>query len=253
MVQDLVSIIVPAYKQEKTIVADIVAVEKQLRETKIDYELIVVIDGNVDKTHELVKEVKNIKIRVIAYEKNQGKGYAVRQGVLKARGDIIGFVDAGGDLDLSVISMALSYMNLYNADIVIGSKLHHDSIVNYPLNRRIISVGYRTITRLLFDFEVKDTQVGVKFFRKKVAKDVFRRLLVKKFAFDVEMLAVASVLGYKNIHEIPVKLKFKQGSITNANFWKIAILMFWDTATVFYRIRILRYYRQSNKKNWLKI
>lgn len=253
MYQKLVSIVIPAYKQEKTIVGDVNTMEEELRKINFDYELIVVIDGNVDKTHELVKKMNNDRLKIIAYQKNQGKGYAVRQGVLKARGDIIGFVDAGGDIDLSVIPMALDYMSLYNADIVVGSKLHPDSMVNYPPIRIILSWGFRTITRVLLNLSVKDTQVGVKFFTKKVAKDVFPRLLVKEYAFDVEMLAVARVLGYKNIHEIPIRLRFKSGTISNTNFWKASLHMLWDTLAVFYRIRILKYYRESNKKNWLKI
>lgn len=249
----LISVVVPAYKQEKTIVGDVKEIEAELQKLKLDYELIVVVDGDVDKTQALLSRLKNNKMQVITYPHNQGKGFAIKQGMAKAKGDIIGFLDAGGDIDLSVIPMALDYMEFENADIVIGSKLHPDSIVSYPPIRIILSWGYRTITKTLLNLGVKDTQVGVKFFRKNVAKDVFPRLLVKKFAFDVEMLAVARVLGYDRIYEVPVKLRFKQGTITNTNFWRATILMLWDTLAVFYRIKILRYYRKSNRRNWLKI
>ena len=140
-----------------------------------------------------------------------------------------------------------------NADILIGSKLHPDSQVNYPLLRRILSWGFRSLTKILLNLGVKDTQVGVKFFRGNVARDIFPRLLVKKFAFDVEILAVARVLGYDKIFEIPIKLRFKPGTITNSNFWITSLHMIWDTLAIFYRIRILKYYRKSNRKNWLKV
>lgn len=248
-----VSVVIPAYKQEKTIVEDVRRIEKELKALSTKYEIIVVDDGSPDKTASHIKRIKNKKIRLISYKENQGKGYAVRQGMLKAKGDIVGFIDAGGDIHLSVIPIALSYMDFEKADIVVGSKLHPDSKVNYPLIRKILSWGYRTIARVLLNLKVKDTQVGVKFFKRNVARDVFPRLLVKKFAFDVEMLAVARVLGYDNIHEVPVKLRFRQGTITNSNFWKVSLHNLWDTLAVFYRIRILRYYRKSNRKNWLKV
>lgn len=251
MKKKLASVVIPSYKQEATIVNDVKEIEGELKNLKLNYEIIVVIDGKVDKTEKLLKKLRNKRIRIYAYPKNQGKGYAVRQGILKAKGDIIGFIDAGGDIDLSVIPLALDYMDFEKADIVVGSKLHPDSKVNYPLIRIILSWGYRTVARVLLNLKVKDTQVGIKFFKKEVARDVFPRLLVKKFAFDVEMLAVAKVLGYDNIHEVPVKLKFRQGTITNGNFWKASALMLWDTLAVFYRIRIIKYYRKSNRKNWL--
>ncbi|OGK30464.1 hypothetical protein A3F29_00475 [Candidatus Roizmanbacteria bacterium RIFCSPHIGHO2_12_FULL_33_9] len=165
--------------------------------------------------------------------------------MLRGKGDVIGFIDAGRDLDPSQLQIALGIMQLNDADIVIGSKLHEDSKVNYPFVRKVLSWGYRTLTHLLFGFDVKDTQVGLKIFKKRVAKDIFSRIIVKSLAFDVEVLAVAYSLGYKNIYESPIKLDFKAGnSITLSNFWKIIILMLWDTAAIFYRLRILNFYRR---------
>ncbi|MEK9176572.1 MAG: glycosyltransferase [Patescibacteria group bacterium] len=239
------SLVVPTYKQEKTIIRDILYLNKVLSLLPYKSEIIVVIDGRVDKSYEKLKKAKIKNVKIISYIKNQGKGFAVRKGMLKAKGDIIAFMDAGLDINPSALSIALSLMQLHDADIVLGSKLHPDSIVNYPLSRKILSVGYRSITRLLFKFEVKDTQVGLKIFKKKVVRDVFPRIIVKTYAFDVEVLAVARLLGYDKIHETPIKLKFRQGSITNSNFWKISFWMLVDTLAIFYRINIIKYY---NKK-----
>lgn len=241
----LLSLIVPAYKQEKTIVKDIQNLDKVLSSLRFKYEIIVVVDGFLDKTFEIINKqkskIKNLK--VLGYEKNHGKGYAVKYGMLKAQGDIIGFIDAGMDLDPSEISIILDTMNWNNADIVIGSKLHPESKVKYPPARKILSWGYRTFTHLLFGFKVKDTQVGLKFFKKKVAKEVFSRILIKSFAFDVEVLAVAYSRGYKKIYESPIKLNFSGiSSINSLNFWKVIFLMLWDTFAVFYRLKILHYY-----------
>ena len=239
------SLVVPTYKQEKTIIRDILYLNKVLSLLPYKSEIIVVIDGRVDKSYEKLKKAKIKNVKIISYIKNQGKGFAVRKGMLKAKGDIIAFMDAGLDINPSALSIALSLMQLHDADIVLGSKLHPDSIVNYPMSRKILSVGYRSITRLLFKFEVKDTQVGLKIFKKKVVRDVFPRIIVKTYAFDVEVLAVARLLGYDKIHETPIKLKFRQGSITNSNFWKISFWMLVDTLAIFYRINIIKYY---NKK-----
>jgi glycosyltransferase involved in cell wall biosynthesis len=241
-----ISIILPAYKQEKTIVEDIERLKRFLSGLAIPYELIVVVDGLVDDTYKNAKVLKNKTIKVFCYEDNLGKGHAVQYGMLKAKGDVIGFIDAGMDLEVSAIGMLLDYMLLHDADIIIGSKLHPDSVVKYPMQRKILSWGYRNLTQLMFGFDVKDTQVGLKLFRKKVVKEVFPLLLVKRFAFDVEILAVSYARGYKKIYEAPVKLTFNWGSsianFTSGSFWKVIFSMLWDTAAVYYRLKILRYY-----------
>ncbi len=241
----LLSLVVPAYKQEKTIEKDIKNLDKVLSELPYKYEIVVVVDGYFDKTHDILKKLssKIKKLKVLGYEKNHGKGFAVKYGMLKAKGDIIGFIDAGMDLDPSEISVALDLMDWNKADIIIGSKLHPESRVNYPVWRKILSWGYRTLTHLLFGFSVKDTQVGMKFFRKKVAHDVFSKIIIKRYAFDIEVLTVAYKLGYKKIYESPVKLNFNNAaSIVTSNFWKVIFWMLWDTAAVFYRLKILKYY-----------
>lgn len=124
----------------------------------------------------------------------------------------MGFIDAGIDIDPYGIQMLLDYMKLHDADIIAGSKLHPESKVNYPTARKILSWDYRTLTHLLFGFNVKDTQVGLKLFKGEVVRNVFPRLLVKKFAFDVETLAVAYSLRYTRIYEAPIKLDFSDAT-----------------------------------------
>lgn len=243
MAVSLLSLVVPAYKQEKTIVKDILLLSKALSALPFKYEIIIVVDGFVDETFQRAKKIKNNRVKIIGYKENKGKGFAIKTGIDTANGDIIGFIDSGMDLDPKEISLMLNIMDWKKADIVIGSKLHPDSVVNYPWARKILSWGYRMIVKTLFRLNIKDTQVGLKFFRKNVAKNVFPRIIVKEFAFDVEVLAVARMLGYERIYEAPIKLKFKQGSVTSTNFWKISFRTLWDTLAVFYRMRILRYYK----------
>lgn len=238
----ILSLVVPAYREEKTIRNDIRNLSKVLSGLPYEYEIIVVVDG-CEKTHKQAVKIRDNNVKVFFYEKNQGKGYAIKYGITKVRGGIVGFLDAGSDLDPSEIFIALDLMNWNNADIVVGSKLHPESKVNYPLSRKILSWGYRTLTHALFGFNIRDTQVGFKLYKSKVAKDIFPRLLVKKYAFDIEILAVAYSFGYKKIYEAPIKLNFKNAStITSLNLWKVIFWMLWDTAAVFYRLKILHYY-----------
>lgn len=246
----LVSLIVPAYKQEGTIEKDLKRIEIVLSQLRHDYEMIVVVDGEVDKTLENAKKVSSSKIKVYGYKHNHGKGYAIRYGMVRSKGEIIGFIDAGMDLNPNGLSLLLEEFEWHQADIVIGSKRHPLSRVNYPLPRRIISFLSQLWILFLFGLNVRDTQVGMKFFRKKVIEDVLPRLLVKKFAFDIEILVVAFNLGYKNIIEAPVELNFNfKSSVSQAILGSI-FRTFWDTMAIFYRLRILRYYNSENKRKW---
>lgn len=237
------SLVIPAYKQEKTIIKDLKNLSKVLSSLSIKYEIIVVVDGFLDKTYEKAKSIKNINIKVFGHKENIGKGSTIKYGVEKAKGTIIGFLDAGMDINPSEINKMLDIMSWNKADIVIGSKLHPQSKVNYPFARRIISLGYRILTHFLFGFKVKDTQVGFKLFKRRVAKEVFSKIVVKKFAFDIEVLAVSYKLGYTKIYEAPIKLNFNgASSITSSSFWNVIFWMLWDTFAVFYRLKILRYY-----------
>jgi len=248
----LISLVVPAYKQEKTIKKNIDSLSSAMSDLPYEYEIIVVVDGQLDKTYETILKHKNSHVKVFGYQHNLGKGYAVKYGMLHAKGDVVGFIDAGMDIDPTGISMLLNHMIWYDADIVVGSKLHPVSQVDYPLSRKMLSWGYRTFTHFLFGFKVRDTQAGIKFFKKKVIEDVFPRLMVKQFAFDVEILALSYALGYTRIYEAPIRLNFNgASSITSSNLWNTIFLMLLDTMAVFYRIKILKYYKKSNKKNWI--
>lgn len=248
------SLILPAYKQERTIVKNIAKLVATLNALRYPYELILVIDGLLDRTYEKVREIKSKKIKILVFEKNQGKGSAIKQGGLMAKGDVIGFIDAGMDIDLNGIQMLLNHFVWYDADIIVGSKMHPVSQVNYPTYRKILSWGYRTFTHLLFGFKVRDTQAGIKLYKRKVVRDVFPKLATKHFAFDVEILALSTTLGYKRIFEAPIKLNFTgASSITSSNLWKTVFLMVWDTIAIYYRIKIVksykkRKYRKSRKK-----
>lgn len=246
--EKLISLVVPAYKQEKTIVEDLVKIREALDRIRYDYEIIVVIDGMVDKTFEKAKRIKSSKIKVLGYDINRGKGYAIRYGMNQARGDIIGFIDSGMDLNPNGLSILLERLEWNNADIIVGSKRHPESKVTYPFERRAISFLSQVFIRILFGLNLRDTQVGMKFFKREVIKKVLPRLLVKKFAFDIEMLVVARHLGYSKIVEAPIKLHFNfGGSIVSQSLISAIIKTFWDTLAIFYRLKVIHYYDKIRK------
>jgi len=247
----LLSLIIPAYQQEKTIQKDIQRIKKIIDQITKNYEIIVVVDGMKDKTLVKAKALRFRRVKVYGYPSNHGKGYAVRFGMAKAKGDMIAFIDAGMDLHPKGLEILLTIMEVAKADIVIGSKLHPKSKVSYPWQRKVMSWGYRSMVKMCFGLNVSDTQVGLKVFRRKVLEDVLPRLLVKRYAFDIEILAVAHHLGYKKIKEAPITLIFNNwSSITSTNFMRTIYLMLWDTAAVYYRLKILKYYNTKSKRKW---
>ena len=249
-----ISVIIPVYRGAKTIERDINQVNTALFQLDIPYEIIVVVDGIVDKTFDRASKIakKNKHLSVIGYAHNKGKGYAVRYGMARSKGNVIAFIDAGSDIRSEGLAMLFEHLHWYNADIIVGSKRHPVSKVHYPFFRIVLSWGYQMLIRILFGLSVRDTQVGMKLYRRTVLEDVLPRLLVKRFAFDIEILAVARHLGYRRIYEAPIELDFSEVStIRSFALWKALLNMLWDTCAVFYRLHILHYYDASNKRTWV--
>ncbi len=247
------SVVVPAYKQEKTIVQNIHQLIEILDSLKIPYEIICVVDGVLDETWSKAKKITSSKLKVVGYKTNRGKGCAVRYGLQFAKGNLIATIDSGNDLKLDVLRMMLEHFRWYDADIIVGSKRHPASKVTYPLPRRLMSWGYQVLVRLLFNLKIRDTQVGMKVFKREVIEKIRSRLLVKQYAFDIEMLAVANYLGFKKIYEAPVEVRLdfnKSSGIISKGFANTVFRMLWDTVAVFYRLRIRHYYDDRNLVNW---
>jgi len=248
----ILSLVVPAYKQEKTIKKDLRNIDKTLKEglgRDTEYEIILVVDGMLDKTESEARKLKSRYIKVFSYPKNHGKGHAVRYGMARAKGNLISFLDSGMDISPKGIMMLMSHMDWYNADIIVGSKRHPVSRVNYPFKRRVFSIGYHLGVKILFGLPLTDTQSGIKIFKKEVVEKMLPRLLVKRYAMDIEMLAVAKHLGFGRIYEAPIEVKFDKA--TSAIKWHTIFKMIWDTLAVFYRLRILHYYNDRNRRNWI--
>lgn len=242
------SLVVPVYRQEKTIVNNLTAIKQALDSIRYDYEIIAVVDGKVDKSYEKIKAAKIPKVTCLYYSENRGKSYAIRLGMHHAKGDYIMFMDSGMEIDTSGISMLIEHMEWYNADIIVGSKRHPASQVVYSLSRKILSYGYYLFVKLLFGVSVRDTQAGIKIYKKSVIEKVLPRLVEKKFAGDLEVLVVARLLGFSRVYEAPIKLDYNLGSLTSAATLNSILRIFVDTLAIFYRAFIIRYYRKNHLK-----
>jgi len=247
--KNFLSVIVPAYKQERTIKKDLENIDTTLRiglGKDYDYEIICIVDGKLDKTEEEARKVKSSKVKVYSYEKNMGKGFAVRYGMSQAKGDLISFLDAGREIGPKGIMMLMAHMDWYKADIIVGSKRHPASQVKYPFMRHLISIGYHFGLWLLFGITVKDTQSGIKIFRREVVDKILPKLLVKRYAMDIEMLAVARHFGFSRIYEAPIEIHYKFEDLTHASTLRSIMQMIWDTLAVYYRLNILHYYDKKD-------
>ena len=242
----LLSIIVPIYKQEKIIKTNLLNIYNVLQKTPYKFEIIGVVDGtSIDKSYQKAKQMKKPEIKIYGYKSNKGKGQAIRYGMKKSNGDVITFIDSGMEIDPSGIIMLLEHMKWYNADIIVGSKLHPASIVkNYKFKRKVLTLGYYTLVKTLFGLKIRDTQTGLKAYKRKVIEKVLDRLVIKKFCFDIEILAVAKRLGYNKIYDAPIQLTWARKSTSLSTVFKNGIVFNFilDTLATWYRIHILHYY-----------
>lgn len=247
------SVIVPVFKQQSTIKKDLLSIIKTLDQIRYPYELIVVIDGKqADESYHICRAIKQPHLKVVAYNHNHGKGFAIRYGMSYAQGDYVAFIDSGMEIDPNGISMLIEHLEWYNADIVVGSKFHPASQIKYPFHRRIISFGAHLIALFLLRINLHDTQAGIKIFRQAVLSKILPRLLIKSFAFDLEMLSVAKYLGFSRIYEAPIKLNYDFSSThLNSSFVRTVFLCLKDALAVFYRLYIIRYYDDRNRRKWV--
>ncbi len=239
------SVIVPAYREAKHIYENLGRLFNELEKLNTTYEVLVVSDGNTDSTPAEAERVLSPSIKVLHYNVNMGKGYALRYGVSRSSGELVTFIDADMELDPRYIKGFIAVMESFDCDAVIGSKRHPMSRVHYPFLRRVQSIAYQVLIRLLFHLKVRDTQTGLKLFRRELLEDVVPLLAVKRFAFDLELLVVARLLGYRKVLEAPVDLIYRfESTVDPRAAWRIL----WDTAAIFYRLRIKRYYQRRRSQ-----
>ncbi len=205
------SVIIPAYNEEKRLPLTLLEIDRYLKRQPYDYEIIVASDGSKDKTAEetkkLMPRIKNLKL--LDFKENRGKGCVIRQAMLKAQGEIRLFTDADNSTSINQVEkMWPQFENNYQ--IVIGSRDVKGAILDPPqpwIRNILLGQGFKLFRKIVVDlWQIKDTQCGFKAFSKKAAQDIFPKCRIDRFAFDPEVLLIAKKMGYK-IKEIPVYWK----------------------------------------------
>lgn len=198
-----ISIIIPAYNEEKIIGKSISKVIGFLENKKFDYEIIVVDDCSKDRTRSIINNFNSKKIILIENKKNIGKGYSIKKGILNAKKNLVLFSDADLSTPIEELNSLLKYIDDY--DIVIGSRRMKKSVIKIkqPLYRRLPGNMFPILVNFIILKDIRDTQCGFKLFKRDAAKNVFKKQRIRGFCFDVEILYLAKNAGYK-IKEVPI-------------------------------------------------
>jgi len=202
------SVVIPAFNEEKRLRATVLKVIDYFERRGLrDFEVIVVDDGSRDNTAESVGDLASEgKIRILRNEKNRGKGYSVRRGVLDSSGGYILFSDADLSTPIEEYEKLRAALDAGSADIAIGSRALKDSevIKHQPFYRETMGKVFNRIARALTFKKIRDSQCGFKLFRRDAAKKLFSISKTDGFAFDAEIIFLAQKMGI-GVAEIPVK------------------------------------------------
>jgi len=226
------SVVIPAYNEEDLIRETISQVDIFLNQNFDNYEIIIVDDGSQDETHKrctaLLKSFPRLKL--LKNEKNRGKGFSIKRGVLEASCDLIMFSDA--DLSTPIEEILPFLPDLKKEfDIVIGSRAISGAriIKHQPFLREIMGKIFNLFVKIFVFRGISDTQCGFKCFKASVAKELFMLQRVERFCFDVEILYLAKKKGYK-IKELPIRWINRENSRVHIIFSPIQ--MFFNILTI---------------------
>src|SRR3989338_4384953 len=199
-----ISIVIPAYNEEKKLEPSLQRIAEYLEKNFKDYEIILVDDGSKDRTGEIAGKFKEKKLKVIQNPKNMGKGFSVKLGMINAKYDLILFTDA--DLATPIEELPKFLKSIEEGyDIAIASRSIEGANIEVAQTkyRQVLGKAFPILVQNMVLKDFKDTQCGFKVFKKEAARKIFPRQTLQRWAFDVEILYIAKKLGYK-IKEIPV-------------------------------------------------
>jgi dolichyl-phosphate beta-glucosyltransferase len=232
------SIIIPVLNEEKKIANDILSASHFLIQSGIKSEIIVVDDGSKDNTSRVAIQAdisSEVSLKIIRYEYHRGKGYAVRMGMIDAKGDYVMFMDSGSNVPLSYILTGLNMIKSGQCHIAMGSRRLPGSKIRKNL------VWYRRLSSLLFRFVVKrylrlpgyltDTQCGFKLYNGEIGRDLYTDCVTEGFSFDLEIILRAQKAGYI-MKEFPVEWSCDRDS-------RLSVLAFTEIISELMRIKKL--------------
>ncbi len=241
------SVIVPAYKEGERIGRNLLEIDAYLKSKSYTYEIIVIEDGSPDNTAEIARNysLQIPHLRVIDNAENHGKGFVVRQGLLEAKGKYCVFLDADGSTSITHLDTFLPAFE-EGYDVVIGSRKIEGAFiqVHQPRHREIMGEGGNWLIRILLGlWSYPDTQCGFKMLTGEAARAIASRMVVDRFGFDFELIALAHALRFK-VKQLPVRWMNEEGStvsLTGPNgFIQVLIDLFktkWRLMTDQYRVK----------------
>jgi dolichyl-phosphate beta-glucosyltransferase len=224
------SVVIPAYNEEKRLYKTVISVVDFLQKQNYESEVIIVDDGSTDKTVEVANDLiaKFPIVRLIFGKINRGKGFAVKTGMLSAKGERRLFMDADGSTPISEVDKLLKTGE--GADVVIGSRRVSGADVKEDQSTIRLALGwlFRHIIETILPLGIIDSQNGFKLFSAKSANELFMRQTIFGWAFDVEILYMARKCGYE-IKEVPIVwVNDKESKVT----LKGMVKMLWEVLKV---------------------
>ena len=239
------SIIVPIFNEATQIRRNLDLLLEQVAEYFPRFEVIAVSDGSTDGTNLKLLSFRHPDIKPLILASNSGKGGAVRAGFQAASGDYVLFIDGGMEIHPKEIRIFMGLMDLYECDIVIGSKRHPQSKVHYPWYRKFLSSLFQRLVRALFQVDVTDTQVGIKLFRREVIDAILPQLQIDRYGFDLELLSLAKLHGFGYMLEAPIQIDYfekNQKALWREVFHvlRISFSLLQDTLRLYQRLQKLK-------------
>lgn len=205
-----VSVVIPVYNEGKKVLRDITEAYRFFRDKSADLELIIVDDGSRDDTLPFLERTRVTEytdLMLISYPKHKGKGHAIREGVRRASGDIILFIDSGYCIPFEEVYHGIDLVYSGAADIAHGSRFLPESHITRkkgPFRRMLSALFRKFITRYMKLPEyLTDSQCGLKIYRKEIAHELYRNSQINGFMIDIEIIQLALQRGYR-IMEFPV-------------------------------------------------
>lgn len=198
-----ISMVMPIYNKAQILSTSIEGVLSVLDAMRVDFELIAIVDGATDNSESILRRISHPKLRKVFFPENQGKGAVIRYGMRLAEGDYIGFIDCGMDIaPESLVRAVIATEN--NVHAIAASKAVRGTNYNSSLKRKLLTHGFIWCRNLLFDLPVRDTQVGLKLYRRDAIKFVLPYLEENRWLLDIEVFALMSIAGFRDFLEVPV-------------------------------------------------
>lgn len=199
------SIIIPCYNEERRLKKNLAKKLAYFGNQKYSWEFVLVDDGSTDKTKKimLAEKDRNNHLKIVSYQKNQGKGYAIKKGMLAAEGKYRLFTDSDDSTEISQVEKLLKYKDKF--EVIIASRYLAQSNIKIKQGflRRLVSRAGNLFIKILLGLKYQDTQCGFKLFSQKSPEEIFSRSKINRWGFDIEILTLAEKLGYE-IKEVPV-------------------------------------------------